>query len=329
MKTIFTIISIFAFAAMSFGQASDDCNGCTPQPLNPKVQTVQNDAKGLLYDNGDFVTGIDPTGPDSSILQGANNTLGGNFKNTLGYSIADDFTIASGSWQVDSIVVYGYQTGSPTTSPFTGLFIRIYDGDPAGSGTVVWGDTTTNILSDTYWTEVYRASSTWGTTRPIMALTAATPTLTLTAGTYWIDVQTEGSASYSGPWCAPVTIAGVENTGDDGYQRNGSVFNPWLDSGTSYGLGLPFKIYGSTVSNIEENTDETRIYPNPSNSIINIEAGEQITKVIVYDQMGTAVNTVETPGTSAQIETSNMNPGVYHILIETATGISSTQIVVE
>ena len=330
MKTLFTILSIFAFTAMSFGQASDDCNGCTPQPLKPGVQNVHNSEKGMLFDNGDFVTnGVNPADLDSSVLQGASNTLGGGFNNTLFYSIADDFTIASGSWQIDSIIVFAYQTGSTTTNTIDGFYIRIWQGDPASGGTVVWGDTTTNLFTDGYFTNVYRGSLTsWGTTRPIMRIVGATPALTLSAGTYWVDVQTTGTLA-SGPWCVPITIDGVENTGDNAYQRLGNAFNAWSDTGTGYILGLPFKIYGSIISNVEENSNEARIYPNPSNSIINIDAGEQISKVIVYDQMGNAINSIETPGISAQIETSNMNPGIYHILIETANGISSTQIVVE
>lgn len=328
MKTIFTFISILAFVAAGFAQTSDDCNGCTPQPLKPNTQTIQNNAKGLLFDNGDFVTGINASGPDSSVLQGTNTTLGAGFKNGQGYSIADDFTIASGSWQIDSIVIYSYQTGSTTTSTFDGIYIQIWDGDPASGGTIAWGDTTTNILSDTYWTDVYRGSySGWTTTRPIMAVTAATTACTLPASTYWVDVQATGTEA-SGPWCIPVTISGQEGTGD-AYQRIGATYGALTDGGSFQGLGLSFKVYGSVISDIEETVNETRIYPNPSNSIINIESGEKISKLIVYDQMGNAINTIETPGTSAQIETENMNPGIYHILIETESGISSTKIVVE
>lgn len=328
MKTIFTIISILAFVAVGFTQATDDCNGCTPQPLKPGIQTVQNEPKGLLFNNGGFITGIDASGPDSSVLQGTNTTLGGGFKNGLGYSIADDFTIASGSWQIDSILIFAYQTGSTTTSTIDGIYIQIWDGDPASGGTIVWGDTTTNILSDTYWTDVYRGSySNWSTLRPIMAVTATTTACTLPAGTYWVDVQATGTEA-SGPWCIPITITGQENTGD-AYQRVTSTYGAWNDGGSLQGLGLPFKIYGNAISGVEEQVNEPSIYPNPSNSIINIELGVQISKVIIYDQMGNAINTIETPGTSAQIETENMNPGIYHILIETESGISSTKIIVE
>lgn len=330
MKKLFTLISVIAFVFLANAQQSDDCNGCTPQPLKPGLENVQNSAKGLIYDNGDFVTnGINSSDPDSSVLQGANTTLGGGFKMGLGFSIADDFTIATGSWVVDSVIIFAYQTNSATSpSTFDGFYVRIWDGDPASGGTVVWGDTTASILSNSYWSNVYRGSiGAWGTTRPIMYVVGTTTALTLTAGTYWIDVQATGTGT-SGPWCVPSTILGVEASGD-AYQRIGQTYGAWLDDASGAPLGLPFKVYGSVISNVEENETNINIYPNPAKSIINIEVGEEINKIVIYDQMGNAVNTIETPGTSASIETDNMTPGMYHILIETQSGISSTKIIVE
>lgn len=330
MKKLFTFLAATAFIFSLSAQQSDDCNGCVSQPVKPVANQLPNSTKGLLIDNGSFITNAaNPADPDSSVLQLTSNTLGGGFQSGLGYAIADDFVIATGSWAIDSIQIFGYQTGSDTlASTFTGLFIRIWDGDPSSGGTVVWGDTTTNVLDNTYWSHVYRgSSSSWGTTRPIMVLTAAPTSLTLSAGTYWIEFQAAGSGA-SGPWCVPITIVNQEMTGD-AYQRAAGVFNPWTDTGSLQGLGAPFKIYGTAITSLEENDVMVNIFPNPAKTEIRVNADENINRVIMYDQTGNTVVSIETSGTQASISTSDMTPGVYYILTETESGISSTKIIVE
>lgn len=317
---------IFSLSA----QQSDNCNGCISQPEKPVANQLPNKTKGLLIDNGSFITNTaNPADPDSSVLQLTSNTLGGGFQSGLGYSTADDFVIASGSWVIDSIQIFGYQTGSDTlVSTFTGLFIRIWDGNPSSGGTIVWGDTTTNLLDNTYWSHVYRGStSSWGTTRPIMVLTAAPTALTLPAATYWIEFQASRSGA-SGPWCVPTTIVNTEMTGD-AFQRTGNIFNPWTDTGSLQGLGLPFKIYGTIISGVEENEVSVSIFPNPAKTEIKINADENINRVLMYDQLGNAVVNIENPGTQTSISTSDMTPGAYYILTETPSGIYSTKNIVE
>jgi hypothetical protein len=58
----------------------------------------------------------------------------------LSYSLSDDFEVV-GNWEVNTIKVYAYQTGSTTASTFTGAALRIYNGNPASGGQsfgVIW-----------------------------------------------------------------------------------------------------------------------------------------------------------------------------------------------
>jgi hypothetical protein len=178
----------------------------------------------VLYDNGPFITsfGDGPGGSDVSLLQ--NVSLG---MTTLGAGvqfvapgphnrIADEFEVTTpGGWMIDNVVFYGYQTGSSTTSSFTGVNYRIWDGPPNDPGSnVIYGDTTTNRFESTSWTGVYRYAETaiGNTTRPVMEIVAEAD-LHLMPGTYWVDWQLAGSIA-SGPWQPPITILGQAVTGD-------------------------------------------------------------------------------------------------------------------
>ncbi len=199
----------------------------------------------ILFDNGPMITssGTGFGGADESFLQSPLSSYGSNFNKALSYKIADDFTVSGSSWYVSSIEFYGYQTGSTTTSSFTAAFCRIFNGVPGQPGTsVIWGDTTTNRLLYTAFTNIYRVNVTGNNQRPIMKIVLNTSGLTLPAGDYWIEFSTLGSLA-SGPWCPYVTIDNTPVTG------NGLIFlgttNGYAPLNTTYGQGVPFKIYGS------------------------------------------------------------------------------------
>jgi len=201
----------------------------------------------MLYDNGPaFNTpGGHVSGADLSLLETAlgMNTLGAGHQFTLGYRMADDFTVPAGeTWTIDSLVFYAYQTNSTTTSTITGVYFQIWDGDPSAGGTIVWGDLTTNRLSNTYWSNIYRGSDNVSTARPIMRNVCGTSGLVLTEGTYWIDWSTDGSLT-SGPWAPPIAILGQTTTGNA--LQYTTAWAPFLDSGTSTPQGLPFEIWGT------------------------------------------------------------------------------------
>ncbi|TVQ28962.1 MAG: hypothetical protein EA370_15885, partial [Wenzhouxiangella sp.] len=213
-------------------------------------------APTVLHDNGPFITsfGDGPGGSDVSLLQ--NVSLG---MTTLGAGvqfvspgphnrIADEFEVTTpGGWTIENIVFYGYQTNSTTSSSFTGVNFRIWDGPPTDAGSsVIFGDTTTNRFADTGWTGSYRYAETaiGNTQRPIMYVIGEAG-IHLEPGSYWVDWQLAGTIA-SGPWQPPITIIGQTTTGN-ALQFFATGWEPWLDGATLTPQGAPFQLWGSTV----------------------------------------------------------------------------------
>ncbi|MBE9548568.1 MAG: hypothetical protein IMF09_04110 [Proteobacteria bacterium] len=207
----------------------------------------------ILYDNGPLINspGTGAGGADESILETI--TLG---LNIFGYGhqvaadnrIADDFTINSpGGWLISNITFYAYQTSSSITSTMTAANLRIWDGIPGEVGSqVVWGDDSTNIMTATGWSGIYRVTETTSgdTLRPIMTNEVAVNTV-LIPGTYWLDWQTDGTL-ISGPWAPPISILGQAVTGNGMQSVDGGVtYAAVVDSGTADPAGFPFIIAGN------------------------------------------------------------------------------------
>ncbi len=209
----------------------------------------------VLYDNGPLVNspGTGPGGADESLARdvtagltsrGFNHSLSGAFR------VADDFTVTGASWNVTSITFYPYMGGSPTTpSPVTGINLQIWNGSPdLLTSTVVFGDTTTNRLTTSSFANIYRRKESEPTdaTRPVMTAVTAV-VVTLPPGTYWLDWQVDGNATYTGPWAPPVTIDGQTTTGN-ALQFATGAWQPVADAGLLTALGLPFVIEGTLAS---------------------------------------------------------------------------------
>jgi hypothetical protein len=207
-----------------------------------------------IYDNGPVFNsvGTGAGGANESVLYTTTFGMG-----TIGFGqqqasfnrIADDFTVDC-SWTIDSIYLYGYQTNSTTTSTFTGYTLRIWDGVPDAVGSnVIWGDTTTNRLIRTVFSNVYRITETTvgSNVRPIMQNTVNVGGFTLPAGTYWFDWAATGSLA-SGPWQPPLVPPGQAASGN-GRQRIGSTWNNMVDGGTgTTPQGAPFKVFGTAIT---------------------------------------------------------------------------------
>ncbi len=211
-------------------------------------------SRALLFDNGPFMThsGTGVGGADESWLQTTSlgmSTLGFGAQLSAGYRIADQFVIPAGDeWQIDNITFFAYQSFSPSDpSSLTGVNLQIWDGAPNAGGSVVWGDTSTNIMASTAWTNVYRVTEDSTGTSADRAIHAAVCTVgtNLTAGTYWLDWQFDGSSSYSGPWAPPITIVGNDTTGD-ALQYTGT-WDPVSDGGSGTPQGFPFIVDGVLV----------------------------------------------------------------------------------
>jgi subtilisin-like proprotein convertase family protein len=213
-------------------------------------------AVNVLYNNGPFVThpkggagGTDESQLQSSLSMSAFGFTG----NTASFRLSDGFTVPAGqTWTLNEVIVFAYQTGSTTTSSFTGLTLRIWDGPPNVVGSnVVFGDTSTNRLASSTFYGVYRTIETAAgdTQRPLMRLKATVGGLNLNAGTYWLDWTASGSIA-SGPFFPPITILGQSTTGDalQSTTAAGTAWNAVTDGGSLTAQGMPFLLVGPAQS---------------------------------------------------------------------------------
>ncbi len=229
-------VGLCGMTASTLGQVADTAlsSMAVVPPHRQAAQTVPlptpGSQDGMLYTNGPLSIGATtksgaaaPAGTTWSEVQNdassttiANTTAGFRALGTTD-RIADDFVVPTGqTWTITGLRFFGYQTGSTTTSTFTGLTVRILNGAPP-TGTVVFGDMTTNRLTSTGFSSIYRTFNTVvpptcggaptaaATNRPIMELNADGLNIVLTAGTYWLDWSYTGSG-VSGPWCPLTTV---------------------------------------------------------------------------------------------------------------------------
>ncbi|HSN77416.1 MAG TPA: choice-of-anchor J domain-containing protein, partial [Anaerolineae bacterium] len=226
-------------------------------------------------------------GADASALQTALllSTYGFGNQASAGNRVADDFTVTGGGWLIDTMTFFGYQTGSSTTSTFTALNLRIWDGPPNDPGSmVVFGDTTTNRLASTTWANMYRTLDTalTNTDRPVMALVATVNTF-LPAGTYWVDWQANGTLA-SGPWAPPISIVGQTTTGN-AWQFTSTGWAPLVDG--TFAQGLPFIVEGlADCSNL---SDVPWLSVSPANGVN--AGGTNTVGTVSFDSTGLANGT--------------------------------------
>lgn len=213
--------------------------------------------QAVLYDNGPFVTGegTGSGGADISEMGANESTYGAGFQVSAGNMIADQFNVPTGeTWDITTVTLFGYQTGSGTTSTITGAYLTVWD-DPPDTGTLVYGDQATNVMTSTDWTNCYRVNNgqSTNTDRPIMYAECGLTGLMLTEGEYWLVVQFDGSGS-SGPWSNPVTITGQPSTGDALQYTTTGGWLPLAMGTSGEGVGLPFILDGTGGSALERSS---------------------------------------------------------------------------
>lgn len=343
------LVAIFAQPVSSQSFTNDELHGITTgitiganTQKVPFTGTYYNDSKsGLLYNNGSMVNVPGAGGsPDTSRLQTAlgMTSFGAGAQKTSSTDnrVAEDLVITDSAWVIDSIIVYFYQTGSSTSSTMTAVNLQVWNGDPSvAASTVHWGNPTSNVLDQSYWSMIYRDSDdSTGiglTNRPVMACNLTTPGLILSPGTWWIDYQGIGSLT-SGPWVPPITIDGLTTTGN-AKQKTSTGWANLLDGGTSTQQGLPFKIYGNIVPNTgiakAEATTGMKLYPNPANDALSVESTGKITLVELYNSTGQLVlrNNPDTSRTTLDI--SSLNSGVYFISVYFDNTITTRKLIVK
>jgi len=263
----------------------------------------------LILDHGPLVNqpGLGSGGADVSALHNNLNTFGFNQSLLNSFRIADSFTVGTNdTWTIDSIIIFSYQSFSGNTSTSVAANCAVYNGSPMAGGTIILGDETTNILSNTYFSGIYRTTATTfgNTDRPIMRNKLVPgSTWTLNGGTYWISWQVDGSTAFSGPWCPPITFPVVTITGN-ALRGQAGVWSAIIDTclaGTADDApqGFPFEIYGSVVTGTHTLANDVQVsfYPNPmhTSSDIRISGLDRLgmnhsgTRFLVYDAYGRLV----------------------------------------
>jgi len=213
--------------------------------------------KAVLWDNGPFITqyGTGAGGADESLVEPPDINHGWGCQWLSDIRLADDFDVPAGeTWEITAITLFGYQTMGGPPSTMTAAYIEIFDGPPE-TGTSVWGDLFTDVLTSTSWTNVYRvqpAVAGTGTDRPIMAnVCEFSSPIVLTEGTYYICWQLDGTEA-SGPWGNPITITGQLETGD-AMQYYDYLWDFVLDNDSGAMKGMPFIVEG-TIMALENET---------------------------------------------------------------------------
>jgi cysteine-rich repeat protein len=226
--------------------ANGTSEDCQPDGIPDECQ-LTGDGRLVIWDNGPFVThpGGGCNGDDLSELCTAigGSVYGYGAQVAYDYRIADDFTLDT-ACTIDSIRVYAYQTGAAGGgSTLTAVNMQIWDGSPMAGGSVIWGDTVTNIMTGTDATGAWRAldSDPTACNRSIKYADVNIGGVMLDPGTYWIDYQFDGTLS-SGPWAPPVTLPCTPGTGN-ALQWTGS-WAPVTDTGGGWPEDFPFIIDG-------------------------------------------------------------------------------------
>jgi len=298
--------------------------------INPAAATVQpGDIQQLTanpsnnyvtgYNNGPIVNspGTGTGGMDESLVYTPLTLWGAGMQSGTN-SVADDFTVTGGMWDVSSMEFLGYQSFSGTTSSITGIYVQVWNGNPTVAGsTVVWGDMTTNRMTSTSFANIYRGSVSGNTDRPVMKIIANTAGLSLMPGTYWVQFAASGSASYTGPWVPTITITGQNVTGN-ALQNAAGVWTSLLDG--TYNQGVPFVVNGIISGSTTSVTWSplTDLYTNAAATPGNEYTGGPATTVwskpaatITY----TATATTAVPCTSSQNVTITVAPSTKTLTV--------------
>lgn len=297
------------------------------------------------YSNGPLSTGAlasdgtpAPSGYTWSELQPGNSTLGiaGYINANTNTRIADDFTIPNGEvWEITSVEIFAYETGE-IALPFDRFNLRFFDGKPE-TGTVIAGDTSTNILSisGSSTAYMYRINNVDvpNLVRKIYKVKGIVDR-TFGSGTYWLDWQlhtyNNGAAFF--PF---VTTVGNNKPNGNAVQllTNATVYTPAADSNSpNVNQAMPF-IVNYNIRSL--GTKETRqydsrmiIYPNPTTEYFKLELpaellGKKIT-LSVYDASGKMVKTFKI---SETYNVSDLSKGIYLVKVNDGKNLKTVTLI--
>jgi hypothetical protein len=201
------------------------------------------------------------------------NTTAGN-AGSGAFRLADDFVVPAGGMNLGFVKFPVYTTGA-TTVTTTAATIQIWNGPP-GTGSVVFGDTTTNRLANAEFSNLYRTFNTVtppacggaltapGTTRRIQWAYLAV-NQTLPAGTYWIDVGYTGGTFT--PLATQADAIGRQcNPNNANAMQFNAVWGPVTDAGqgcapTAVTQDIYFELLGTGGQSCYPNCDNSTVAP--------------------------------------------------------------------
>lgn len=191
-----------------------------------------------LFNNGPVVDGsglsILASGIDSTLGAGSNASA----------TLADNFSIAGASWNVESLDFYGYQTGSVGFT-FTGVTWSILSGTDVNTASLVASGTLSPVTNGGLVGYRVTSTTTTNTTRPIFRVSVDIPDIVLSAGSYFVTWALAGSGA-SGPFVPPVL--GSLGTGNALQSLSGGSFVTLADGLSGSTFDVPFTINGSVVA---------------------------------------------------------------------------------
>lgn len=240
--------SIFEAGNRTINSISNPKDNETFRPIDNHARSMMS---GILWDQSEHINypGQGFNGADASGTTGA--LLGVSVKLADNHILADDFIIPSGErWELDSIVLFNYQTNSGIVSTINDVKMLIRQGNTAGTGTIVFGDMSTNRLASTYFSGKYRTLNTALTNqqRPIMKSKVNTNGISLNSGNYMMEHLVGGTLT-AGPFSIQRTFNTTHETTGNARQFNMA----WIDvlENDAFGdnplaKGLTFIVYGTS-----------------------------------------------------------------------------------
>ena len=143
----------------------------------------------------------------------------------------------------------------------------------------------------------------------------------------------EVTASVNDEEFGSVTGAGVYGYGEEAtlvaIPNEGYKFLNWTENDTivSEEAEFTFVVKGNrnfvanfvSTEGVDELTASFRLYPNPVNDKLNIVTETEVEEVVVYDAFGRQQTTVN--GQQSTVDVSNLNVGVYFVMIKTNEGV--------
>jgi hypothetical protein len=262
--------------------------------------------------------------------------------------VADVFTVpADSTWVFDTVIIYEIKYNTSPSYTFLNCNLQIYSGTPGLGGSVIWGDTSTNLISSTGFTGIYKVDTLtsngglMNVKRPIMFLKLyLSPAPRLTAGTYWLSWSAAGPGTNTTFVPQKVLPGRVNPPGQTARGLYGGTWQYLTDSGNAVGMDMIIKGSAAAVASVGVSTMNnnsvdrlSQNIPNPFTGTTTIsfylqQAG--YVKMSVYNAIGQLVvcpidGLADIGEHKVTFHADDLAPGIYYYQLVTQTYVESRQ----